>query len=544
MSVTHAAYLPEEEPLNFDTESLPEARDRDELSSCPSTVVASPAASIKLDASPPAKDIVTPLPMGRFAILLMLNAVFPLSFEVIYPFVNAMIVEIGVTNDPERVGFYSGLVESIFSLMGFIMILPCGYLSDRFGRKPVILLGFAGLAVSMTSFGLSKTLAGMIASRCIGGGLGASWAAIKVMTGEMTDRSNQDLAFSLLQMTYRLGQIAGLPLGGLLAHPEQRFSWFRTAFWAEYPYLLPCLVGSAFAIFSVIPGFIYIEETLPSKRRQRKKINKRATSYGSTDSSVSTTSTLVDSREQSVCAQEPIDIEGVEKVVKPQPSWRSVMTPAIWSLLFNNALMCFASEMVFSIFPLFAYTPIASGGLGMSEAKIGSEMAVRSIVQVTLMLGYSKLIRKIGKLRIYQLAMVAWIITILCFPVLNWAVRAHSLGAESMLFEGCLFAFYVIWSIGGFCWVASASLVNDVAPSAEALSLTTGISQMTLVFPQAVSPALGNSLFAASVHQDILGGHLVWIVMLAMTTFGWAHSLTLTTSTHDWRENLNDDDDE
>ncbi|KAF8761709.1 MFS general substrate transporter [Rhizoctonia solani] len=483
MSVTHAAYLPEEEPLNFDTESLPEARDRDELSSCPSTVVASPAASIKLDASPPAKDIVTPLPMGRFAILLMLNAVFPLSFEVIYPFVNAMIVEIGVTNDPERVGFYSGLVL----------------------------------------------------------------AAIKVMTGEMTDRSNQDLAFSLLQMTYRLGQIAGLPLGGLLAHPEQRFSWFRTAFWAEYPYLLPCLVGSAFAIFSVIPGFIYIEETLPSKRRQRKKINKRATSYGSTDSSVSTTSTLVDSREQSVCAQEPIDIEGVEKVVKPQPSWRSVMTPAIWSLLFNNALMCFASEMVFSIFPLFAYTPIASGGLGMSEAKIGSEMAVRSIVQVTLMLGYSKLIRKIGKLRIYQLAMVAWIITILCFPVLNWAVRAHSLGAESMLFEGCLFAFYVIWSIGGFCWVASASLVNDVAPSAEALSLTTGISQMTLVFPQAVSPALGNSLFAASVHQDILGGHLVWIVMLAMittATFGWAHSLTLTTSTHDWRENLNDDDDE
>ncbi|KAF8707950.1 MFS general substrate transporter, partial [Rhizoctonia solani] len=546
MSVTHAAYLPEEEPLNFDTESLPEARDRDELSSCPSTVVASPAASIKLDASPPAKDIVTPLPMGRFAILLMLNAVFPLSFEVIYPFVNAMIVEIGVTNDPERVGFYSGLVESIFSLMGFIMILPCGYLSDRFGRKPVILLGFAGLAVSMTSFGLSKTLAGMIASRCIGGGLGASWAAIKVMTGEMTDRSNQDLAFSLLQMTYRLGQIAGLPLGGLLAHPEQRFSWFRTAFWAEYPYLLPCLVGSAFAIFSVIPGFIYIEETLPSKRRQRKKINKRATSYGSTDSSVSATSTLVDSREQSVCAQEPIDIEGVEKVVKPQPSWRSVMTPAIWSLLFNNALMCFASEMVFSIFPLFAYTPIASGGLGMSEAKIGSEMAVRSIVQVTLMLGYSKLIRKIGKLRIYQLAMVAWIITILCFPVLNWAVRAHSLGAESMLFEGCLFAFYVIWSIGGFCWVASASLVNDVAPSAEALSLTTGISQMTLVFPQAVSPALGNSLFAASVHQDILGGHLVWVVMLAMittATFGWAHSLTLTTSTHDWRENLNDDDD-
>ncbi|CEL57803.1 Protein ZINC INDUCED FACILITATOR-LIKE 1 OS=Arabidopsis thaliana GN=ZIFL1 PE=2 SV=1 [Rhizoctonia solani AG-1 IB] len=544
MSATHASYLPEEEPLSFDVEYIREVRDQDELSSCPSTVVASPAASIKLGATtPPTKDTPTPLPMGKFAILLMLNAVFPLSFEVIYPFVNAMIVEIGVTNDPERVGFYSGLVESIFSLMGFIMILPCGYLSDRFGRKPVILLGFAGLAVSMTSFGLSKTLAGMIASRCIGGGLGASWAAIKVMTGEMTDRSNQDLAFSLLQMTYRLGQIAGLPLGGLLAHPEQRFSWFRTAFWTEYPYLLPCLVGSAFAIFSVIPGFIFIEETLPSKRKQRKKLNKRTTSYGSTDSSVSSTSTLVDSQ-QPIYAHEPTDIEGAEKITKPQPAWHSVMTPAVLSLLFNNALMCFASEMVFSIFPLFAYTPIASGGLGMSEAKIGTEMAIRSLVQVALMLGYSQMVHKIGTLRIYKIAMTAWIMTILCFPLLNWVVRNHPLGTESVLFERCLFAFYVIWSIGGFCWVASASLVNDIAPSAEALSLTTGISQMSLVFPQAVSPALGNSLFAASVHQDILGGNLVWVVMLAMTTFGWFHSLSLTTSTHDWRKNLDEEGDD
>ncbi|CCO26959.1 hypothetical protein BN14_00992 [Rhizoctonia solani AG-1 IB] len=366
----------------------------------------------------------------------------------------------------------------------------------------------------MTSFGLSKTLAGMIASRCIGGGLGASWAAIKVMTGEMTDRSNQDLAFSLLQMTYRLGQIAGLPLGGLLAHPEQRFSWFRTAFWTEYPYLLPCLVGSAFAIFSVIPGFIFIEETLPSKRKQRKKLNKRTTSYGSTDSSVSSTSTLVDSQ-QPIYAHEPTDIEGAEKIAKPQPAWHSVMTPA--------SFRC---------------------GLGMSEAKIGTEMAIRSLVQVALMLGYSQMVHKIGTLRIYKIAMTAWIMTILCFPLLNWVVRTHPLGTESVLFERCLFAFYVIWSVGGFCWVASASLVNDIAPSAEALSLTTGISQMSLVFPQAVSPALGNSLFAASVHQDILGGNLVWVVMLAMTTFGWFHSLSLTTSTHDWRKNLDEEGDD
>ncbi|CAE6477419.1 unnamed protein product [Rhizoctonia solani] len=545
MSATHAAYLPEEEPLNFDTEYLHGVREQDELSTLPSTTVASPAASIKLDGCAfPAKGVPTPLPMGKFSILLMLNAVFPLAFEVVYPFVNAMIVEIGVTDDPERVGFYSGLVESIFSLMGFIMILPCGYLSDRFGRKPVILLGFAGLAVSMVSFGLSKTLTGMIASRCIGGGLGASWAAIKVMTGEMTDRSNQDLAFSLLSVTYRLGQITGLPLGGLLAHPEERFSWFRTPFWAEYPYLLPCLAGAAFAVLSLLPGVIFIEETLPSKRKQRRKANKRTPSYGSTDSSISSTSTLVSPEEQSLLYSCEPDIECAKKTNKPQSSWRSVLTPAILSLLVNNALMCFSSEMIFSIFPLFAYTPIISGGLGMSEAKIGTAMAIRSLVQIVLMLGYSRVIRKIGALGIYKIGMIFWILAVLYFPLLNWVARTQSLGTESLTFQVYLFGFYIIWSIGGFCWTSSASLVNNAAPSAEALSLTTGISQMTLVLPQAVSPALGNSLFAASVHQNILGGYLIWIVMLAMTVAGWFHSLALTNPTHDWRDDVNKEDDD
>ncbi|KAG8754335.1 hypothetical protein FRC12_011229, partial [Ceratobasidium sp. 428] len=207
MAAAHAGFRPEEQPLTLSVEFLHEMHEeRDsELASTPtgaSTVVGSPAASIKLPAPAP-----TPLPMAKFSVLLVLSSITPLAFELVYPFVNAMVVDIGITNDPEQVGFYSGLVESVFSVTGFIMILPCGYLSDTFGRKPVILLGMAGLVVSMVSFGFSRSLFDMIASRCIGGALGASWAAIKVMTGEITDRSNQDLAYSSLQIAYRIGQL-------------------------------------------------------------------------------------------------------------------------------------------------------------------------------------------------------------------------------------------------------------------------------------------------------------------------------------------------
>ena len=62
----------------------------------------------------------TPLPWRALLSLFLLTATQPLAFEVIFPFVNQMIVEIGIVDDPEHVGFYSGLIESIFSCMSFI----------------------------------------------------------------------------------------------------------------------------------------------------------------------------------------------------------------------------------------------------------------------------------------------------------------------------------------------------------------------------------------------------------------------------------------
>lgn len=77
-------------------------------------------------------------------------------------------------------------------------VMPASYLADRIGRKPVILGGITGLAISVASFGMSKSFIAMVITRCIGGALGGAWACIKSMVGEMTDRSNQAIAFQWL----------------------------------------------------------------------------------------------------------------------------------------------------------------------------------------------------------------------------------------------------------------------------------------------------------------------------------------------------------
>jgi MFS family permease len=61
-------------------------------------------------------------------------------------------------------------------------VLPCSYLSDNFGRKPVILIGTCGLALSVALFGMSKTFVAMVVTRCIGGALGGVWSYVKPMS--------------------------------------------------------------------------------------------------------------------------------------------------------------------------------------------------------------------------------------------------------------------------------------------------------------------------------------------------------------------------
>lgn len=70
------------------------------------------------------------------------------------------------------------------------MVLRWGRLSDRIGRKPVILFGIFGMAMSSALFGLSTTYVGLIISRALAGGLSGNIGVMKSAIGEITDSTN------------------------------------------------------------------------------------------------------------------------------------------------------------------------------------------------------------------------------------------------------------------------------------------------------------------------------------------------------------------
>ncbi|KAF8321239.1 MFS general substrate transporter [Clavulina sp. PMI_390] len=453
-------------------------------------------------------------------VLLLLNAVQPLAYELVFPFINQMLLELQVVDDPEQVGFYSGLIESIFSVTSFITILPLSYATDRYGRKPVILTGMTGLGVSLLFFGMSRSFIALVISRCIGGGMGGVWAAVKVMLGELTDKSTQDQAFVGLMVSYRVGQIVGLPIGGFLAHPERHWSRiFDTAFWRTYPFALPCFVGAGVAFFAVGCGIFLLPETL--YRPQRKKHEVAMVHADETGNVV-----------PEVLPETP---QSSNKV-----SWREIMTRDVVALLISNFLGCISMEILFTVYALFAFTPIKSGGLGFSESQIGASLSIRAVIQIGIMFLYQPLLahRWIGTgsaVRIYKVAMFFWPVSCACYPLLNVLARG-GMDVNGWMFWTWLCGFFLLWSLSGLSWAAISIMSNNAAPSAEALATLNGITQMSLVVPQAFTPAFTTSLFAYCVERQLLGGYLQWIIFSSITLLGAFQSLMLKEPTHDWRE--------
>jgi MFS family permease len=440
-----------------------------------------------------------------------------LAFEVIFPFVNQMIYELGIVNDPEKVGYYSGLIESLFSVTSLLAVMPCGYLSDKVGRKPVVLAGQVGLSISLAMFGLSQDFIMMVISRITGGALSGSWAAARTMTTEVTDKTNQGSAFALMSVSYRLGQTIGLPIGGLLAHPEKKYPIFQAPFWEKYPFALPCFVGSGFALTAFVLGLFLLDETLPSKKRVRDtQVSQSTSDYGTTSLETPTES----------------DTEEAEPV---KFTMLSVLTPNLVFLLLNTSFMCLLTEMAFAVYPLFAYTSVEAGGLGISDSEIGAQLGFRAFLHIAVLAFYPKLHDRLGSLRLYQSGMLLWPLVLVMFPTLSWLVR-NGYDTTGWVFLSTLVFFFFIWSICGFTWTCMFSLITDSCPSQAALATVNSLSQVCIVVPQALAPASATSLFAWSLKSSIPHGNLTWIILFMIALLAGLHSLTLKISIPSWRD--------
>ena len=186
----------------------------------------------------------------------------PIAFTSILAYTFVMVKDLGVA--PEDASFYAGLLVSAYAVAEALTSMGWGALSDRVGRKPIVLSGLVGVALSSLIFGLSQSYWVAFAARLLGGALNGNVSVMQTMVAEMVKRpEHEPIAYAVQPFVWSLGTIVGSAMGGFLAQPAKFYPGYfsEDGLWGRYPYLLPNLVAVVCVVSAVILGIFFLDET-------------------------------------------------------------------------------------------------------------------------------------------------------------------------------------------------------------------------------------------------------------------------------------------
>lgn len=188
----------------------------------------------------------------------------PIAFMSIFPYIYYMIESFHVTDNHDRIALYAGLVTSVFAAAECMGAGFWGGLSDRLGRKPILLTGLAGTGVSMLMFGFAPNLPIALLARAVGGALNGNIGVLQTTVNEVVKvEAHQARAFAIMPTVWCMGAFIGSGLGGALADPVRNYPgvFHEGTIFDKFPYLFTNLVCTGVVVFSMIVGVLFLEET-------------------------------------------------------------------------------------------------------------------------------------------------------------------------------------------------------------------------------------------------------------------------------------------
>jgi MFS family permease len=180
----------------------------------------------------------------------------------LYPFVPFMVGGFLGEENQHRVGFNVGVLASSFSFAQFLSSFLFGRLSDRFGRRMILLWGLVGNIVAIIAFGMSTSLAMAITTRSLSGAINGNLGVGKAMLSDLTDDSNIAKAWVVIGVLWAAGAVMGPALSGMLVHPAKTFPsvFSEQGLFGRHPYLLPCILNALISLFGLVLGVLFLKQ--------------------------------------------------------------------------------------------------------------------------------------------------------------------------------------------------------------------------------------------------------------------------------------------
>ncbi|KAK5132231.1 hypothetical protein LTR08_009291 [Meristemomyces frigidus] len=456
----------------------------------------------------------TPLPKGQLAVLAVIALAEQTALNSTSPYLPEMAAtfpEVGAG----QVGLYVGLIASSFALAQFSTNFLWGWLSDRIGRKPVVLTGTFLTACCFIGFGLSRTLWQAILAQAFMGLVNGNQGVISTCLGEITDRSNQSRAFTYLPVIYGLGGITGPIVGGLLVshtnpfHPDQP---------NPYPYLAPNLLSALILIVDLVVTSIFLEESLESANNLPplgKRVGTlftwmwqftsshsptylRRSSKKSNDQHATESSSLLEGSDSA--NSDSGEAEHVPHLFPAQNEGESLTKSKIFTrdviLLLGTFLIFQLSNISYnSLYPIFAQAS-APTGRDLQPEEIGLSLAFAGVVTIVFQVGiFGTLREKIGNKITWRTSLAGFVVAFLLMPFVGYKSNGKGwLWAEL----GVVLVIKTVAAVGGL--TSSLLMITNAAPSHAVLGTLNGLAQTLSAAGRAVGPFISGSLFSAATH--------------------------------------------
>jgi MFS family permease len=189
----------------------------------------------------------------------------------IFPYAYRMIETFNIAKNPDQISIYAGMLITAFAFAEFSTGVIWGRISDKVGRKPVLIFGLVGTALSMIVFGFATNLQTAIVARALGGLLNGNVGVLQTTVAELvTVKEHQPQAYSIMPFVWCLGSIIGPMLGGALAQPCISYPWLfdQDSIFGAYPFLLPNLVCVVILFIGIAIGILFLEETHAEKKHE------------------------------------------------------------------------------------------------------------------------------------------------------------------------------------------------------------------------------------------------------------------------------------
>jgi DHA1 family tetracycline resistance protein-like MFS transporter len=149
--------------------------------------------------------------------------------------------------------FWYGVITFAFGFANFFASPVLGGLSDRYGRRPVLLIGFCGLATSFLLTALASALWMLVLVRLASGAMQANISVSNAYVADITPSEERARRFGMLGAMFGIGFILGPVMGGLLGAIDLR---------------LPFFVAGSLALLNLLYGVFVLPESLPPARRR------------------------------------------------------------------------------------------------------------------------------------------------------------------------------------------------------------------------------------------------------------------------------------